>query len=68
MYTKDKKLSKSVNIEGLAMCFKGVSCSGIETILNEANICASINNKEEIDLDDIIEAGKKTGIINIKRG
>ena len=66
MYTKNKPLSDSVNIQTLAKCFDKLSCSAIETILNEAAMEAEINNKTEISVTDIVAAGIKTNTVNIK--
>lgn len=67
MYTRNKKLSSSINLQSLAKCFNGLSCSAIETMLNESAMEAQIEGREEIVIDDIIKAGKKTNIIKINR-
>ena len=67
MYTKNKKLSSQINVNSLAKCFNGLSCSAVETILNEAAIEAQIEKRDEITLEDIIKAGKKTNIIKITK-
>lgn len=66
MYTKNKPLSNSVNKQTLAKCFENLSCSAIETVLNEAAMEAEINNKTEIGIDEIVAAGIKTNTVNIK--
>lgn len=66
MYTKNKKVASSVNKQLLAKCFEGLSCAAIETIINEAATETEINDKEEITIEDIVSAGKKTNIVNIK--
>jgi cell division protease FtsH len=60
LYTKNKVLADNVNKDKLAGMFEGLSCSAIETILNEASMVALLENSEKISLDNIIEAGKKT--------
>ena len=66
LYTKMKKLSASINKEALAKCFSGLSCAAIETILNEAAMEADAKNKNEITMEEIVSAGKKTNTVNIK--
>ena len=65
LYTKKKNLAEEVNVEKLAKAFENLSCSAIETILNEASMLAMIENKEKISLENIKEAGKKTNC-NVK--
>ena len=67
MYTKTKKLSKDVNVDVLVKCFNGLSCSAIETLLNEATIEAISNGNEYITIHDIGAAGFKTNIIKINK-
>ena len=68
LYTKKKVLSEEVNKEKLAEAFENLSCSAIETVLNEASMIAILEKNEKISLDNIINAGKKTNCnINIKR-
>ena len=67
MYTKNKKLSDKLKIEELAKCFKGISCSAVETMCNEAAFEANRNGRSEIELDDFIVAGRKTNIMKINK-
>ncbi|MCI8309179.1 MAG: 26S protease regulatory subunit [Clostridia bacterium] len=68
LYTVKKKLTKDISKEELAESFEGLSCSAIETILNEASMLAILENKEEISLENIISAGQKTNCnINIRK-
>ena len=67
MYSNNKVLSDKINIDSLAKCFNGLSCSAVETLMNEAAMQAMINNRNEIVLEDIIEAGRKTNIIKINK-
>jgi len=66
LYTRKKRLSADIKAEYLATGFNGLSCSAIETILNEAAVIMATEGKREIDMDCIIKACKKTGIRNIK--
>lgn len=66
LYTKKKKLDSKVNMPVLVKCFEKLSCAAIETIFNEATLIADGKNKETITIEDISEAGKKTGTVNIK--
>lgn len=65
MYTNKKRLSSTVNRETLANCFERLSCSAIETILNEAALEAEIKNSDDIKIEHIAIAGKKTNTVNI---
>lgn len=68
LYTKNKKLSEEINKDRLAAAFENLSCSAIETILNEASMLAILNKKEIISLDDIILATQKTNCrLNMKQ-
>ena len=68
LYTSKKKLSPLLSKEILAEAFEGLSCSAIETILNEASMLAILNNNEEMLPENIIMASKKTNCnINIKK-
>ena len=60
LYTKNKELADDIKKDKLAEAFEGLSCSAVETVLNEASMIALLENKEKISLDNIIEAGKKT--------
>lgn len=67
LYTKNKKLSEDINKERLAAAFENLSCSAIETILNEASMLTMLNKKETITLDDIVLAAQKTNCrLNMK--
>lgn len=66
MYTKKKKLDAKIQKEQLVKCFEHLSCSAIETILNEAAMEAEIKGREEITIEDIAEAGRKTNTVHIK--
>ena len=67
LYTKNKILSEDINKERLAASFENLSCSAIETILNEASMIAMLNKKEQVTIDDIIIASQKTNCrLNMK--
>lgn len=66
MYTKKKKLDSKIKKEQLAKCFEKLSCSAIETILNEAAMEAEIKGKDVISIEEIADAGRKTNTVNIK--
>ena len=66
MYTKNKKLDAKIKIEELSKCFENLSCAAIETVLNEASLIAEMKGNENITIEDIAEAGKKTNTINLK--
>jgi cell division protease FtsH len=59
IYTKSKKLSDNISVERLASQFDGLSCSQIETILNEAAMVASGEAREDISENDLHEAIKR---------
>ena len=68
LYTNKKNLAEEIDKNKLADAFENLSCSAIETILNEASMIALLNNSEYITLDHIIIAGKKTNCnINLKK-
>jgi len=59
IYTKNKKLAQGISIEQMAAKFDGLSCSQIETILNEAAMVATGEGREEITENDLLEAIKR---------
>lgn len=59
MYTEKKHLDDSVKIDRLAEMFEGYSCAKIESVLNEAGLCANQRNVEAISMEDINKASKK---------
>lgn len=62
MYSKGKNMSEELSVEKLADLFNGMSCSAIETVLNEAAVCAVIQKKEAVDLECVLAARKKMNI------
>ena len=68
LYTKQKKLSDEIDKQQLADCFENLTCSAIETVLNVASMEASLEKHDEISLDNIVVAARKTNCsINLKR-
>lgn len=68
IYTKNKRLDKNIPSSKLADVFDELSCSAIETILNEASMTATLSSREIIAIEDIIVAAKKTKCnINLKK-
>lgn len=63
LYTRKNRLSDDIRIEDLAKSFNGLSCSAIETVLNEAAIVMTSEGKNEIDMNSIIKACRKMGIL-----
>ena len=62
MYTNGKTLAEELNAEKLADLFNGMSCSAIESVLNEAAVCMMVQKKEFIDLACIMAARKKMNV------
>lgn len=60
LYTKNKTLDNNINKTRLSESFENLSCSAIETILNEASMNAKLNSREIITGEDIVIASKKT--------
>lgn len=59
IYTKNKKLSQSITIDHIADKFEGLSCSEIETILNEAAMVATSEEREDMTENDLYEGIKR---------
>ncbi|MCQ2556230.1 MAG: AAA family ATPase, partial [Clostridia bacterium] len=55
-YLDKKKNVKDVNAALVAKILNGTSCSTLETVINEAGVYAGFENKNYIDMDDIIKA------------
>ena len=68
LYTKSKTLSENLDKKKMAEAFENLSCSAIETILNEASMISILNNNDKITVENIIVAAKKTNCnINLKK-
>lgn len=59
IYTRKKQLSENISKEKFADSLNGMSCSEIETIINESATLSIINNHDKICEEDINEAIKK---------
>ncbi|HAA43683.1 MAG TPA: AAA family ATPase [Ruminiclostridium sp.] len=59
IHSKDKKFSQDVSIEEIASKFEDLSCSQIETILNEAAVIAAGQGQEEITKNHLQEAVRR---------
>lgn len=55
-YLSQKKNVKDVNAREIARILNGRSCAELETVVNEAGIHAGFENKEYIEMNDIIKA------------
>ena len=55
-YLKDKCVDKNVNYEEIARILEGGTCALLEDVINEAGLIAGFNNKDIIEMDDIIKA------------
>ena len=68
LYTKNKILAEEVKKTNLADAFENLSCSAIETILNEASMIAHLQKNDEINIDNIVIAARKTNCgINLRK-
>ncbi len=55
-YLKGKKIADDVNLEDLSMMIQYSSCAELETILNEAAILAAYSRREQIIMQDMVNA------------
>lgn len=55
-YLSQKKAVSEINAEEVARLLNGKSCAALETVINTAGQYAGFENKEMIDVDDIIRA------------
>ena len=68
LYTANKVLAEEVKKTNLADSFDNLSCSAIETILNEASMLTHLQKHDEISLDNIVIAARKTNCnINLRK-
>ena len=58
-YLSQKKFVDSVNVKQVARILAGSSCAELETIINEAGVYAGYENKEKIEMSDIIRAAMR---------
>ena len=55
-YLKSKRIAEDVNLEDVAKMISYSSCAELETIMNEAAICAAFSRRESISMDDMVKA------------
>ena len=55
-YLSKKKFVEDVNVKQIARILVGSSCAALETVINEAGVYAGFDNKEKIEMSDIIRA------------
>lgn len=68
LYTKKKTLNENLEIKKMAEAFDNLSSAAIEAIINEASMLAILENKEEITVEHIIVAARKTNCnINLRK-
>lgn len=68
LYTKKKKLDENLDIKKMAESFENLSSAAIEAIINEATMLSILENKEEITVENIIVAARKTNSnINLRK-
>ena len=62
IHSEDKKLGKDIDLKEIAKDTAGFTGAELANILNEAAIIATINNHEEINMNDLEEAIKKVTV------
>lgn len=68
LYTKKKKLNEKLDIKKLADAFENLSSAAIEAIINEASMLAILEKNEEVTIENIIVAARKTNCnINLRK-
>ena len=55
-YLDRKRVIGDIDVEEISMLMEGKSCAELETVINEAGICAGFESKEKIDQKDIVRA------------
>ena len=55
-YLISKPVDKDIDIDLIARIMDGCSCAELETVLNEAGLCAAYNNCERIKMEHFLEA------------
>ena len=58
-YISKKKFVGKIDAKQIAIILNGCSCAELETIINEAGIYAGFENRECIDMNDIIRASMR---------
>lgn len=68
LYTKKKVLNEKLEVKKMADAFDNLSSAAIEAIINEASMLSILENKEEITVEHIIVAARKTNCnINLRK-
>ena len=55
-YLRKKRISADLNLEDVSKMINYTSCADLETVLNESAIFAAYENREEININDIVSA------------
>ena len=68
LYTKKRVLNEKLEVKKMADAFDNLSSAAIESIINEASMLSILENKEEITVEHIIVAARKTNCnINLRK-
>ena len=68
IYTKGRTFESNITKDMLVVTFDGLSCSAIETVLNEAYSLAEMSKSSVVTTEHLLTAAHKTGAkLNIKR-
>lgn len=59
-YLSQKKFVSSMDVNTIAKIMDGRSCAALETVLNEAGLCAGYERKVEITMDHFMQACLRT--------
>ena len=55
-YMDQKKFIANIDYDEVAKFLNGYSCAELETLINKAGVIAGFKNKEQIDMEDLIES------------
>lgn len=55
-YLSSKPVDKDINVDLIVRIMDGCSCAELESVLNEAGLCAAYNNSETIKMEHFLEA------------
>jgi len=55
-YLKKKKVAKDLDYKEIVRFLNGKSCAALETVINEAGVYSGYENKDCIDMEDIIKS------------
>lgn len=59
-YLGQKKYVSTLNIDEISRLLNGFSCAELESLINKAGVNAGYNNRQQIEMDDILKAYIKT--------